>query len=106
MRPFDITVQELKEKKVAGEKYTLIDVREPAEYEIANLGGRLIPLSVLPKHLDELEADEEIIVHCKMGGRSTMAVEFLRRNGFPGARNLRGGIIEWSDKIDSTIPKY
>jgi rhodanese-related sulfurtransferase len=104
--PFEISVQELKEWRDQGKQFTLVDVRESKEYATANIGGKLIPLSTLPQHLSELDPEADIIVHCKLGGRSGMAVEFMRRNGFPKARNLRGGIIAWSEQIDPSIPKY
>ena len=104
--PFEISVQELKEWIDSGKKFSLIDVREPDEYAFANIGGKLIPLNSLPQHLSELDSEADIVVHCKLGGRSGMAVEFMRRNGLPKARNLRGGIIAWSKEIDPTIPQY
>ena len=104
--PFEITVQELKEWQDQGKEFLLIDVREPAEYQTANMGGKLIPLSTIAEHMNELDPEGDIVVHCHLGGRSGMAVEFLRRNGFLRARNLRGGIAAWSQQIDPTIPQY
>ncbi|MDP4199507.1 MAG: rhodanese-like domain-containing protein [Bacteroidota bacterium] len=104
--PFEITVHELKEWRDQGREFTLIDVREPSEYNIANIGGKLIPLNSLPQHLAEFDPEAEIVVHCKLGGRSGMAVEFMRRNGFPKTRNLRGGIIAWSKEIDKSVVQY
>ena len=104
--PFEITVQELKQWQDDGKKFTLVDVREPAEYKTANIGGKLIPLNSLPEHLAELDPEADIVVHCKLGGRSGMAVEFMRRNGLPKARNLKGGIIAWSKEIDPKVPQY
>jgi adenylyltransferase/sulfurtransferase len=104
--PFEISVQELKEWQDEKKDFLLIGVREPAEYEKANMGARLIPLATLPQHFAELDPEQDIVVHCKLGGRSGMAVEFLRRNGFPKARNLRGGIIAWSQQIDPSVPQY
>ncbi len=104
--PFDMTVQELKQWQDEKKKFVLVDVREPAEYKTANIGGKLIPLNSLPQHLAELDPEAEMVVHCKLGGRSGMAVEFLRRNGFPKARNLKGGIIAWSREIDPSVPQY
>ena len=54
----------------------VLDVREPHEYQICNLGGYLIPLNELPKRVSELDSSREIVVHCKMGGRSAKAVDF------------------------------
>ncbi len=102
--PFEITVQELKQWMDAGKDFVLIDVREPNEFATANIGGKLIPLNTLPQHLAEFDPEAEIVVHCKMGGRSAQAVEFMRRNGLPNARNLRGGILAWSKEIDPKVP--
>ena len=104
--PFEISVQELKEWMDTGKDFVLIDVREPDEFAIANLGGKLIPLNSLSSHLAEFDPEAEIVVHCKVGGRSGMAVEFMRRNGLPKTRNLRGGIIAWSKEIDPKVPQY
>ncbi len=104
--PFEISVQELKEWMDSGREFVLVDVREPNEFATANIGGKLIPLNSVPQHLSELDPEADIVVHCKLGGRSGMAVEFMRRNGLPKARNLRGGIIAWSKEIDPTVPQY
>ena len=104
--PFEISVQELKEWRDSGKDFKLIDVREPSEYQTANIGGVLMPMNSLPAHLQDLDPEQDIVVHCKLGGRSGMAVEFLRRNGFPKARNLRGGIIAWSREIDPSVKQY
>ncbi len=98
---------ELKQKLDRGDDFTLIDVREPHEYQIARIpGAKLIPLGELPKHLNELNQDAEIVAHCKTGGRSQKAVDLLKQNGFKNVRNMTGGITAWSDKIDPTVPKY
>ncbi len=98
---------EVKQKLDRGEDFTLIDVREPHEYQIARIpGARLIPLGELPKHLNELDPDAEIVAHCKTGGRSQKAVDLLKQNGFKNVRNMTGGITAWSDKVDPTVPKY
>jgi sulfur-carrier protein adenylyltransferase/sulfurtransferase len=104
--PFEITVQELKQWMDTGKDFVLIDVREPNEYTTANIGGKLIPLNTIPEHLSEFDPEADIVVQCKVGGRSGMAVEFMRRNGLPKARNLRGGIIAWSKEIDPSVPLY
>ncbi len=102
----DIQVEELKQRLDAGEEVFVLDVREPHEYQICNIGGHLIPLNELPKRIHELDPGREIVAHCKMGTRSAKAVEFLRQSGFPKVRNLRGGILAWADRIDRTMPKY
>jgi sulfur-carrier protein adenylyltransferase/sulfurtransferase len=98
--------QDVKRRLVAGEDIYILDVREPHEYQICNIGGNLIPLGDLPKRVHELDSSREIVVHCKSGARSAKAVEFLRQAGFSRASNLAGGILAWSDKVDPSIPKY
>ena len=102
----DMTPEELKRRLDAGEDLFVLDVREPNEYQIANLGGYLIPLGDLPKRVNELDSSREIVAHCKMGGRSAKAVDFLRQAGFKKVRNLAGGINAWSEKVDPKVPKY
>jgi adenylyltransferase/sulfurtransferase len=86
---------------------TLIDVREPHEYEIAHLpGARLIPLDRLPERLGELDSSNEIVLHCHHGERSLRALEFLRQAGFRKLRHLRGGIDAWSREVDPAVPRY
>jgi adenylyltransferase/sulfurtransferase len=102
----EITVKELKRRLDAGDKIHVVDVREPGEYEICNLGGLLIPLGELPARLHELDAESEIVVHCRSGNRSARAVEFLQDSGFERVWNLKGGIRAWSDEIDPSVPRY
>ena len=102
----EIQPEELKRRLAAGEDIYILDVREPHEYQICNIGGHLIPLGDLPKRVSELDSSREIVVHCKMGGRSAKAVDFLRQAGFTRVHNLAGGIQAWSDKVDPSIPKY
>ncbi|MBV9303793.1 MAG: molybdopterin-synthase adenylyltransferase MoeB [Acidobacteriaceae bacterium] len=98
---------EVKAKLDRGDDFTLIDVREPHEYQIARIPGAvLIPLGELPKHLGELDPESEIVAHCKSGGRSQKAVDLLKQNGFRNVRNMTGGITAWSDKVDPAVPKY
>jgi sulfur-carrier protein adenylyltransferase/sulfurtransferase len=102
----DIDPTEVKEKIDRGDNFVLIDVREPHEYQICNIpAARLIPLGQLPQHLSELDPTVEIVAHCKSGMRSAKAVDLLRKNGFH-ARNMKGGILAWSDKVDPSVPKY
>jgi adenylyltransferase/sulfurtransferase len=101
-----MTVQELKQRMDAGEDFLLLDVREPYEYQIANLGGKLIPQNDVPQRLGELERDKEIVVHCKSGGRSQRIAEFLKQAGYANVSNVAGGILAWSDQIDPSLPKY
>jgi molybdopterin/thiamine biosynthesis adenylyltransferase/rhodanese-related sulfurtransferase/molybdopterin converting factor small subunit len=98
---------QVKEKLDRGDKFTLIDVREPHEFQICRIPGSiLIPLGQLPNRLNELDQDAEIVAHCKSGGRSQKAVDLLKQNGFKNVRNLTGGILAWSDKVDPSVPKY
>jgi len=104
---WEITPVELKQKLDAGEKPFILDVREPNEYQINKIpGSTLIPLGELPRRYQELDPEREIVAHCKMGGRSAKAVEYLRSVGFKKIKNLRGGILEWIDKVDPSQPKY
>lgn len=98
--------EELNRRRTAGEDVFVLDVREPHEYQIANIGGYLIPLNDLPKRVDELDPDKNIVVQCKSGARSQRASEFLQQQGFKHIENLAGGITAWSDKIDPSVPKY
>jgi adenylyltransferase/sulfurtransferase len=102
----DMTVEELKRRLEAGEDIFVLDVREPHEYQIANIGGHLIPINDLPKRVGELDANREIVVHCKGGGRSAKAADFLRQSGFSKVHNLAGGITAWADRVDPKVPKY
>jgi adenylyltransferase/sulfurtransferase len=98
---------EVKRKQDNGEKFLLLDVREPHEYQIARIpGSTLIPLGQLPARLNELDKNAEIVAHCKMGGRSQQAVDLMKQNGFTNVRNMTGGITAWSDKVDKSVPKY
>ena len=101
-----ITVKELKRRIDAGEDVQLIDVREPYEYQIAQIGGKLIPQNDVPQRLGEIDRDREVVVHCKSGGRSQRIAEFLKQSGYPRVANVAGGILAWSDEIDPKVPKY
>src|SRR5271166_2815785 len=102
----EIQVEELKRRLDAKEDLFVLDVREPHEYQICNIGGHLIPLNDLPKRVNELDSSREIVVHCKMGGRSAKAVAFLQQAGFRKVHNLVGGITAWSERVDPKVPKY
>jgi sulfur-carrier protein adenylyltransferase/sulfurtransferase len=98
---------EVKAKLDRGDDFVLLDVREPHEFQICRIpGSQLIPLGQLPKHLDQLDRDADIVAHCKSGGRSQKAVDLLKQNGFKHVRNMTGGILAWSDKVDPSVPKY
>jgi adenylyltransferase/sulfurtransferase len=103
----EITSVELKQRLDRGDRPRIIDVREPNEYQINRIpGSELIPLGDVPKRHRELNPDEEIVVHCKVGGRSAKAADFLRSVGFKRVLNLKGGILDWIDKVDPSQPKY
>ena len=103
----EITVTELKARLDRGDKFVFIDVREPHEYKIASIpGAKLIPLGEFPKHIGEFNPADEIVIHCKSGGRSGRACAFLRQNGFQHVKNVVGGILAWSDQVDPSVPKY
>ena len=101
-----VTVHELKQRMDAGEDLLILDVREPYEYQIANIGGRLIPMNEVPRRIDEIDRDREVIVQCLSGGRSQRVAEYLKQSGYEKVSNLAGGIRAWSEHIDPTIPKY
>jgi adenylyltransferase/sulfurtransferase len=101
-----ITVTELKRRIEAGEDLFILDVREPFEYQIANIGGKLIPQNEVPQRLGEIDRDREIIVHCKGGVRSQRIAEFLKQSGYSEVVNVAGGILAWSSEVDATLPKY
>ncbi len=103
----EIEPAEVKAKMDRGDQFVLIDVREPHEYQICSIpNAKLIPLGDLPKRVNELNSADEIVAHCKSGMRSAKAVEFLKQSGFRKVRNMKGGILAWSDKVDPTVPKY
>src|SRR5579872_5518382 len=103
----DIDPVEVKAKIDRGDPFVLIDVREPHEYQICRIPyAKLIPLGDLPKRVNELDSADEIVAHCKSGVRSAKAVDFLKQAGFKKVRNMKGGILAWSDKVDPSVPKY
>jgi len=103
----DISPVEVKARLDRGDDFQLIDVREVFEHQICNIPqAKLIPLGELPKRLNEIDPAREVVVHCKMGGRSAKAADLLRANGFTRVLNMTGGILAWSDKVDPTVPKY
>jgi molybdopterin/thiamine biosynthesis adenylyltransferase/rhodanese-related sulfurtransferase/molybdopterin converting factor small subunit len=104
---WEITPVELKKRLDAGDEVVIVDVREPNEYQINRIPGSvLIPLGELPRRYQELDPDREIVLHCKMGGRSAKAQDFLRTVGFNRTKNLRGGVLSWIDQVDPSQPKY
>jgi MoaD family protein len=103
----EVTAEELKRQLDRGENVFVLDVREPNEYQICKIAGsKLIPLGELPARVSELDRDRDLVVHCKMGGRSAKAVALLQERGFTRVRNLKGGILAWIDRVDPTQSKY
>jgi rhodanese-related sulfurtransferase len=97
----EISVEELKQRLDSGEKINLIDCREPHEYEEANLGGKLVPLSkIQTMQIEDIEhlKDDEVIIHCRSGKRSMMACLILEQMGFTNTNNVTGGILAWQEK--------
>jgi len=106
--PDEVTVQDMK-KALDDPKLGIkvIDVREPDEYEIAHINRvPQIPLSQLEQRFTELDPNQQYYLHCKSGVRSMKALEFLRERGFKHLKNVKGGILAWSEEIDSRVPKY
>ena len=104
---FEIEPVELRKKMDHGDRFFLLDVREPHEVQICEIpGSRLIQLGQLPARVHELNSADEIIAYCRSGQRSGKAVDFLKRAGFRKVKNLRGGILAWSDQVDPSVPKY
>ena len=103
----EATVEDLKAQIDRGSEVFILDVREPQEFEICRIpGSTLIPLGDLPQRLVELEGHDDMVVHCKSGVRSAKAVKLLHDAGFSRAKNLRGGILAWIDRVDPSLPKY
>ncbi len=104
--PWDVPVEELKRLRDSGADFVLLDVREPREYAICHLDGKLLPLGSLPERIAELDRSAHVVVHCRSGARSAKAVELLRAAGFDNAWNVQGGILAWIDRIDPSLPRY
>jgi sulfur-carrier protein adenylyltransferase/sulfurtransferase len=102
----EITATELKARQDRGEKLFILDVREPHEYQICNLNGKLIPLGELSRRVNELDSSVEMVVHCRSGKRSADAIHFLQTAGFKKLLNLKGGVLAWADEVDPRMPKY
>ncbi len=97
----DLDVIEFKQKIDNNDEFILIDVREPFEYEMFNLKGKLMPLGNLMSYLNELEPfkEKEIIIHCRSGARSATAKDILTQMGYKNVRNLLGGVLAWQEKF-------
>jgi molybdopterin/thiamine biosynthesis adenylyltransferase/rhodanese-related sulfurtransferase len=101
-----MSVKDLKQRIDAGEDVFILDVREPYEYQIAQIGGKLIPQNDVPQRLADIPRDREIVVQCRSGARSQRIAEFLKQSGYTQVVNLAGGILAWSDEIDPKVQKY
>ena len=103
----EISVQELKQLMDSKADFQLIDVREPHEVDICEIGGELIPMHDVPQNLDKISKDKQVVVHCRSGGRSGQIIQFLEKNhGFTNLYNLKGGILAWAREIDTSMPTY
>ncbi len=102
----EITPKDLKARQDRGDDLFILDVREPHEFQICNLNGKLIPLGELPGRVSELDSSREMVVHCRSGKRSADAIRFLQTAGFKKLLNLKGGVLAWSDQVDPSMPKY
>jgi molybdopterin/thiamine biosynthesis adenylyltransferase/rhodanese-related sulfurtransferase len=104
---WEIDPVEVKAMYDRNERFVLLDVREPHELQLCRLPGAvLIPMREVSKRLEELDRNQEIVVYCRSGARSAKIAQLLRASGFPVVRNLTGGILAWSDKVDPSVPKY
>lgn len=105
---YEISVEEVKGKMDAGESFTLLDVREPWEFQTAGLeGSKLMPMGDVPSRAhQELDPDDHIIVMCHHGVRSMNVTVWLRQQGFEKAQSMRGGIDAWSRHVDQKVPTY
>ncbi len=103
----ECSVLELKQMLDSGEEVVLIDVREKDEFEIAQINGKLIPLSEIQERWSEIPHQGNVIIHCRSGVRSANVIRFLSdQHGYSNLINLKGGILAWSAEIDSSVPKY
>lgn len=103
----EVTVEDLKKMKDAGEDFQLIDVREKYEIDICHLNGECIPLNEIPNSIGKISREKKVVIHCRSGGRSSNTVKWLERNHqFDNLYNLKGGILAWADQIDPTMTKY
>ena len=103
----EVTVQELKALMDSKADFQLIDVREPHEYDICNLGGELIPQAEIPHNVDKISKTKQVVIHCRSGARSGNMVKLLETNaGMTNLYNLKGGILAWAKEIDTSMPTY
>ena len=105
---YEITPEEVKGKLDAAESLTLLDVREPWEFETAHIdGARLMPMGEVPSRAhQELDPEEHVVVICHHGVRSMNVTVWLRQQGFEKAQSMRGGIDGWSRRVNGKVPMY
>ena len=107
--PIETDVAGVAALRESGQEFVLLDVREEDEYAIAKIAGSmLLPMSQLRDRVAELEEhrDRLIVVHCHHGGRSMQVTQALRSHGFEKVQNMAGGIDQWSEQIDPSVPRY
>ena len=103
----EITVKALADLRASGTDFQLIDVREQKEFDIAEIGGELIPMGTVPQNVERFSRDKQVIVHCRSGKRSGDVIAWLESNhGYDNLYNLKGGILAWADEIDPSVQKY
>lgn len=105
---YEITPEEVKTKQDAGDSFTLLDVREPWEFETARINdAKLMPMGEVPSRANqELDPEDHIVVICHHGVRSMNVTAWLRQQGFEKAQSMRGGIDAWSAQVDPSVPRY
>lgn len=102
-----VTVQELKQMMDNKESFHLIDVREQHEFDLVNIQGELIPMSIVPANIDKFDREGKVIVHCRSGARSGNIISQLQQiKGYDNLYNLEGGILAWAKEIDNSLPTY
>jgi len=107
MENLEITPKDVKARLDRGDKFLLVDVRQPWEFDVCRIeGAKLVPLNALSSSLEQFAGGEDVVVYCHHGRRSLDAVVFLRQQGVEGARSLAGGIERWSAEIDPKVPRY
>lgn len=107
MHNLEIQPKDVKQRLDRGDKFLLVDVRQPWEFDLCRIeGAKLVPLDALPSSLQQFEAAEDVVVYCHHGRRSLDAVAWLRQQGVESARSMAGGIERWSQEIDSNVPRY
>lgn len=102
-----IEARELHARREAGESIVLLDVREHDEVNYCKISDSLhIPMNQVPMRMHELDPQSTVVVYCHKGGRSMQVCRFLEARGFKDVFNLQGGITQWSQQVDPTVPQY